>query len=400
MVRSQVRAWKALVALHLLAVPGARARPQGGGTTSAAPMACNNSPDLCSRAYNNITHMGAHDSAFLRDATTGNSISGNQFFNATVALSAGIRMLQAQVHLSNGVLELCHTYCALLDAGPLDAWLGQIKSWLDANPNEVVTLLLVNSDNQPASSFGEAFERSSLSAYGFTPSFSSSSSSGGSNTSSVILWPTLQQMIAANTRLVTFIAPLRNNNTSDQASSSHPYLLDEFAHVFETAWSITSLSTFTCALDRPGSLSASGASGALAAGLLPLLNHFAYDMITQDILVPDVDDIDVTNSPNETETGALGDHVRRCMAEWGGGAGAGAGAGGGIKPVFVLVDFYDRGPAIETADRVNGIVGRTVGRVSEPGKSHKNLGRKLEAGGAAVAAMVFGRLLLEFGWGV
>jgi hypothetical protein len=199
-------------------------------------------------------------------------------------------------------------------------------------------------------------------------------------------------MIAANTRLVTFIAPLpsNNNNTGQQASSSsYPYLLDEFTHVFETAWSITSLSSFTCAVDRPGRFRASasgggGAPGALAAGLLPLLNHFAYDMITSDILLPDVGDIDTTNSPNETETGALGDHVRRCMAEW----------GGGVKPVFVLLDFYDRGPAIETADRVNEIAGRAVGRVSEPGKSHKSFGRKLEVS-TRVVAILTGWVLWE-----
>ncbi|KAK4239605.1 putative secreted protein [Achaetomium macrosporum] len=391
MVRSRLRALTALLAL--LVIPEACASPQGGGTTAAttaqppsttsgAPLACNNSPDLCSRAYNNITHMGAHDSAFLRDDTTGNSIAGNQFFNATVALSAGIRMLQAQVHLSNGVLELCHTSCALLDAGPLDVCLAKIKSWLDANPNEVVTLLLVNADNQPASSFGAAFERSGLSTYAFTPSFSSTGNNSTSSNSSVIAWPTLQQMIAANTRLVTFIAPLPTDNTTGQ---TYPYLLDEFAHVFETAYNITSLASFTCALDRPSTFSASGASGALAAGLLPLLNHFAYDLLTQDIMIPDVSDIDTTNSPNETQTGALGDHARRCMAEW----------GGDVKPVFVLVDFYDRGPAIETADRVNGIAGRAVGRMSEPGKSgDQNSGRKLEAG-ARVAAVLCGWFLLE-----
>lgn len=40
--------------------------------------ACNNSPDLCSRPYSAITHLGAHDSPFLRDASTKFSDSGNQ----------------------------------------------------------------------------------------------------------------------------------------------------------------------------------------------------------------------------------------------------------------------------------------------------------------------------------
>lgn len=41
--------------------------------------ACNNSPDLCSKSYGEITHLGAHDSPFVRDETTGNSLAGNQY---------------------------------------------------------------------------------------------------------------------------------------------------------------------------------------------------------------------------------------------------------------------------------------------------------------------------------
>ncbi|KXX79067.1 hypothetical protein MMYC01_203063 [Madurella mycetomatis] len=324
MVRlSPLRALAALWILTpaVLSSPQAATSAQLPSSTSVATVACNNSPELCSRAYNNVTHMGAHNSAFVRDESTGNSLAGNQFFNATVALSSGIRLLQAQVHLSNGTLQLCHTLCELLDAGSLEAWLSRIKSWLDANPNEVVTLLLVNADDQPVSSFGAAFEGSGISTYGFVPSGTG--------------WPTLQEMITSGRRLVTFIA-------SVDADPQHPYLLSEFSHVFETPFAVTSLSGFTCNLDRPSE--AGSAEAAIAAGLLPLVNHFAYTSITADIMVPNAGDIDITNSPSTSETGALGLHVQTCQAQW------------GLQPVFVLVDFYDRGPAIETADRLNGIV--------------------------------------------
>src|SRR5688572_24880510 len=64
---------------------------------------CNSSPSLCSLQYNQITHMGAHDSSFLRDESTRNSLAGNQYLNATKALDAGFRLLQGQVHALNGV---------------------------------------------------------------------------------------------------------------------------------------------------------------------------------------------------------------------------------------------------------------------------------------------------------
>ncbi|KAK4156714.1 PLC-like phosphodiesterase [Chaetomidium leptoderma] len=385
----------ALTALLTLA-PGILSNPQGGTTTtttapptntSVSPVACNNSPELCSRAYNNITHMGAHDSAFLRDASTGNSIAGNQFYNATVALSAGIRLLQAQVHLSGNTLQLCHTSCSLLDAGPLETWLAKIKYWLDTNPNEVITLLLVNIDNQPASAFGSAFDRSGIATYGFTPPSGLGNNSSNNTTTKTTTWPTLQSLITSNTRLVTFIASLPSSSSQEEKPS---YLLNEFTYLFETPYNVTSLSSFTCTLDRPSSSSTNNSSSATAAaaaaissGLLPLLNHFAYIALTQDIMIPNAGDVDTTNSPSETDTGALGQHVRACMAEWGGG-GSGGG-GGGVKPVFVLVDFFDRGPAVETADRVNGIDG-PVGRVSVGGGGGKaSMGGRLGVGMALVA---------------
>lgn len=306
--------------------------------------------------------MGAHDSSFLRDASTGNSLAGNQFFNATVALSAGIRLLQGQVHLVNGTLRLCHTDCGLLDAGPLDQWLARIKFWMDRNPNEVVTILLVNSDNQPATDYGTAFDRSGLGIYGYTPTSAAATTS----------WPTLQDMISTNKRLVTFIAPLT-------PAATYPYLLDEFTYVFETPFDVRNLTSFSCVLDRPSSKGP--AATALASGMLPLMNHFAYTEITKDITIPNLGDIDTTNSPSTTTTGALGLHAQTCSSQW------------GVKPVFVLVDFYDKGPSINTADQLNGIT--ATGRIrSASGASGSTSGSSARvgekpAGMRAVALLAF-----------
>ncbi|KAI1655073.1 PLC-like phosphodiesterase [Daldinia decipiens] len=301
--------------------------PSSTASASAASSttACNNSPNLCSRSYSDITHMGAHDSSFLRDESTSNSIAGNQYFNATVALDAGIRLLQAQVHDLNGAIELCHTSCSLLDAGTLQTWLASIKSWMDSHPNEVVTLLIVNSDGKSAADFGAVFSGSGINTYGYAHSGTT--------------WPTLQEMISANTRLVTFIASIT-------VDSQYPYLLSEFDHVFETSFEVTSLSGFNCTLDRPSSQSSAGA--AIQAGMLPLMNHFAYNLLGASIMVPNSDNITITNSPSTSTAGNLGLHAQTCNEQW------------GIKPVFVLVDFFNEGPAIETADNLNSIT--AVGR--------------------------------------
>lgn len=292
--------------------------------TSTSTVACNNSPDLCSRQYSNVTHMGAHDAAFLRDSSTDNSVAGNQYYNATKALNAGIRLLSLQVHNQNGTLQLCHTTCALLDAGTLEDFLGKIKTWMDENPNEVVTLLIVNSDDEDVASFGEVYESSNISTYGYTPATVSASNT----------WPTLQTMIDDGTRLVTFIATITYSTT-------YPYLLNEWDFVFETAYEVTSLAGLNCTIDRPSGLS--DASSAISSGYLPLMNHFVYQSITSSIEVPNVEIIETTNSPDTSSTGTLGQSAYECNSEW------------GTAPVFALVDFYDQGPAIDTADNLNGI---------------------------------------------
>jgi hypothetical protein len=295
--------------------------------------ACNNSPQLCNRNYSNITHLGAHDSAFLRDSSTSFSTAGNQFYNATVALNAGVRLLQAQVHNKAGVLQLCHTSCTLLDGGTLAAWLAAIKTWMDANTNEVVTLLLVNSDSNSTSSYGSVFSSSGISKYGYTPA----STSGPIST-----WPTLQTLITANTRLVTFV-------TNIEYSSTYSYILPEFTYIFETAFEVTTLSGFNCSLERPSGVTSS--SAAISSGYLSLMNHFA-DVTVLSFTVPDISNIATTNSASTTVTGALGTHASLCNSEW------------GKKPVFMLVDFFNVGPSITTADNMNGILGQTSGRTN------------------------------------
>lgn len=304
--------------------------------------------------------MGAHDSAFLRDSTTSFATAGNQFYNATVALSAGLRLLQAQVHNSNGTLELCHTSCSLLDGGSLEAWLADIKTWMDANTNEVVTILLVNSDNRDASEFGTAYTSSGLSTYGFTPSTTSGP---------LATWPTLGTMISANTRLVSFIASI----TYD---SAYPYLLPEFDFVFETAFGVSSLEGFNCTLQRPTTLSS--ATAAVSSGYLSLLNHFLDTSESFGITVPDITDIGTTNSNSTTTTGALGTQGSQCASEY------------GQKPVFMLVDFWNVGLSISTADILNGVtdaVGRTAVSLAELTADSSNTGVRVAGSQWSIAAV-------------
>lgn len=303
---------------------------------ASAQTACNNSPSLCSRAYSNITHLGAHNSPFVRDASTSFSVSGNQFYNSTVQLDAGVRLLSTQVHNRNAngggapAWHLCHSSCDLLDAGPLSSWLGEIKTWMDGHPTDVVTLLLVNADAATATDLHAQFAAAGMAQYGYVPAVP-----GPTNE-----WPTLESLIAANTRLVTFVA-----SRVAAAETVAPYLLDEFTHVFETPFDNTAFSDFSCLPDRPAVLAGDPAA-AIASRRLPLMNHFLYE--TQAFFnIPAVDNVTTTNAVEGV--GSLGEHGTRCTGVW------------GRVPSFVLVDFFNVGPAVESVDRLNGVTS-AVGR--------------------------------------
>ena len=260
-----------------------------------------------------------------------------RYYNATVALSAGVRLLQAQFHDENGTIHLCHTSCALFDAGPLDTWLSSIKSWMDANTNDVVTLLLVNSDNIDTGRIGQAFESSGISTYGFVPS---------SPGEPMKTWPTLNSLISSNNRLVTFISSLSSYSTT------YPYLLDEFTHIFENNFSVTTASNFTCTPARPSAVAGS-VNSALSSNLMPFMNHFLDLQQIFGIETPDVNDIASTNSPTTSGVvGSLGSSAVNCTEQYG-------------EPLkFVLVDFFDQGNAIAAVDQLNGI--QPVGRTAVP----------------------------------
>lgn len=299
--------------------------------TNSSSTACNNSPLLCDRSYSNITHLGAHDSPFLRDSSTSFSDSGDQFYNSTVQLSAGVRLLTAQVHNSSGELHLCHSSCSLLDAGLLSTWLSEIKTWLDNNPNEVVTLLLVNSDDATASELAAEYETADIESYAYYPSSTTAPSE----------WPTLQTLISNGTRLLNFVASLSDNDAA-------PYLMDEFTYIFENSYDNTSPSDFSCTANRPSSVDGN-TTAALDQNLMPFMNHFLYETQLLGIETPNISYITTTNAESGG-TGNLGDAAAECASDY------------SRAPTYLLVDFFNVGPAIDTADKLNGVtepVGRT-----------------------------------------
>lgn len=274
---------------------------------------CNGHPEFCGRSYGSITYVGAHDSY----AVGANNLAANQDRNVTQQLDDGIRLLQVQAHNNNGQIYLCHTSCSLYNGGPLQDYLTTVKTWMNLNPNDVVTILIVNIDNLPASQYASVYVAAGVDQMSYSPSNASLSASS---------WPTLNSMITAGTRLVTFM-----DNAANFASV--PYIIDEFTNVWETAFDITNIALFDCTVNR---------SKADPTTSMFLINHF-LDTSTLGILVPDVANANVTNAVSGS--GSLGQEVSACLSLW------------KRNPNFLLVDYYDMGggSVFTVAASANGV---------------------------------------------
>ncbi|GIJ84389.1 hypothetical protein Asppvi_003232 [Aspergillus pseudoviridinutans] len=286
-------------------------------TPRSTPTTCNGNPAYCTRLYSNITYLGAHDSPFVGDLP-----QQNQNLQVTAQLDLGIRFLQGQTHKSldesDNALRLCHTSCLLEDAGTLQSFLETVKGWLDAHPDEVVTLLLTNGDSVPVARFDEAFAGAGLRDYAFVPD-------GSPNTLAMDAWPTLAALIEKGKRLVVFLDYGADVN-------SVPYILNEFNYYFETPYDVTDATFPSCSIDRP--------SGASADGRMYIVNHF-LDVDILGILVPDRLRAPQTNAVSGS--GSIGAQSALCSSLY------------GRKPNVVLVDFVDQGQVMQAQAALNGV---------------------------------------------
>ncbi|KAH8671429.1 PLC-like phosphodiesterase [Xylariales sp. PMI_506] len=274
---------------------------------SALAINCNGYAELCDRRYSNVTFIGAHDSPF-----DGILPTENQYDSVASQLGNGVRFLTAQTHNDGGTIQLCHTSCIELNAGTLQTFLTTVKTFLDANVDEVVTLLITNGDGIAISDFGDVFETVGLNTYAYAPS--------GDLT--MAEWPTLGTLIADGTRLVVFMD--YGADTSEVA-----YILNEFQYFFETPYDTTDASFPECTLDRP--------AGASANGLMMIVNHF-LDLDILGILIPDTLAIETTNSLSSIQAqGSI------CYSDY------------GRIPNVILLDYVDVGEGLEAQDDYNGV---------------------------------------------
>lgn len=287
---------------------------EGGGTwvgeqEPVPDVRCNGQVDLCTRAYDTVRTVTTHNA--MSNSTDG-WIGPNHHLDVPGQLAAGVRGLMLDTYRAGdlnsfGLVQvpgvdpdtpyLCHTICAL-GSEPLVDGLTEIRTFLDAEPGAVVTLIL-------ESYLSHTLTAGAFDAAGLTPM--TYVHGGGA-------WPTLGEMIHAGTRLVVL--------TDDTEDPAHPWLMYVWDLAFETHFSNSVPEDFSCA-DNRGSPSND----------LFILNHFLTDVFGS----PDLADL-VNHNP------FLGDRAAECEAFH------------STAATFVTVDFTSIGDVHEAVAMLNGVL--------------------------------------------
>ena len=257
---------------------------------------CNGSLDLCSKQYNEVAYLTTHN-AFNSDQD--GLLFPNQTYNIASQLNDGVRGLMIDVYDFFGTPTAYHSVFAL-GTIPLSDILNDIKTFLDNNPNEIVTIIL--ECYVTANDIEDEINQSGLSSYLYTH-----------NT----VWPTLQNMIDNDNRLVIF-------SDVDDASSSQNWYHYVWDYAVETHYSVATINDFTCDFNRGDPLND-----------LFILNHFVTDANLGYGLYNE--SIAVNSNP------FFINRALDCQTQT------------NKFPNFVTVDYYELGDGLAVVDQLNGI---------------------------------------------
>ena len=331
-----------LAVAAVLLVRDVRTDPAAALTAAAGDgEVCNGHAELCSRRYDEVSYLTTHNAMsaadepgwFLAEQPHGvvDQLTGGArglMIDVWRARPAGEYVSSLAVDLTEGRAQLeesygpeavesaerlveqvigeptgppslfmCHGLCEI-GATPLAPTLTALRTWLDANPDEVVSVIVEN--HVPAGDIGVAVVDAGLEPYLFAPT--------GAD------WPTLREMITSGQRLVVM-------TEEGDGGEDHPWLVNAFALTQDTPYTFPSVDDFSCEPNR-------GPSDAP----LFLVNHWLSGFTNL---------VSAAQQVNTAEV--LGARVEQCERER------------GRFPNFVGVNYYDIGDAAAVVDDLNGV---------------------------------------------
>jgi hypothetical protein len=253
--------------------------------------------DIYSKKYNQVAFLTTHNS--FNNAADNFSFP-NQSYNITQQLNDGVRALMIDVYEINGVAMVYHSY-SILGSVEFEDILLEVKSFLDDNPDAVITLILecyVDSDliEYHLNNIG-------LMPYLFTKEVNND-------------WPSLQQMINTDARLVIF----SDENDAGNDQGWYHYVWE---HAVETHFSVSNTDDFNCDFNRGD-----------PENDLFIFNHF----VTPSFGVPQLSTAETVNSNPFIINRAI-----ECWNEH------------DKFPNFIAVDFYHLGNCLDAVNTLNSM---------------------------------------------
>lgn len=276
---------------------------------------CNGSLDLCSKQYNEVAYLTTHN-AFNSDQD--GLLFPNQTYNIASQLNDGVRGLMIDVY--NDLFGTPVVYHSIIALGyiPLSDIFNDIKTFLDNNPNEIVTIIL--ECYVTANDIEDEINQAGLSNYLYTHNAA---------------WPTLQSMIDNDNRLVIF-------TDVDDASSSQNWYHYVWDYAVETHYSVSTINNFTCDFNRGDPLND-----------LFIFNHFVTDASLGYGLYTESNDVNANPF--------FINRALDCQTQT------------NKFPNFVTVDYYELGDGLDVVDHLNGVTATSVINISEQNPERKLL---------------------------
>ena len=271
------------------------------GCVAKSNSQCNGYESLCIKKYNEVAYLTTHNAySSFEDGF----YLPNQNLNITSQLNQGVRAFMLDVYSEDDELILYHG-TSKLGSSLFSDVLNEFKTFMDENPNEIITLIL--EDYSSVIELSDALFTSGIieDLYEYDEAYG---------------WPTLQDMIDLDKRIVLF-----SDNEVQNPPSWFNFLWE---HAVETHFSNESIDDFSCNFNRGD-----------AQNTLFIFNHF----ITDFLLV--LGNLELYNEQVEqvNSNPYFINRVYDCASEK------------DKFPNFITVDFYDVGDCLEVVNILNEI---------------------------------------------
>ena len=272
---------------------GDGAPPVDGDASADTPRRCNGFEALCDRRFDEVVFPTTHNA--MSNADDG-WVAPNQQHGMKRQLEDGIRGMLIDTHSYLGSTYLCHSSC-LLGSKLLVDGLREITTFLQSNPNEVLTLVI--EDHISAAETETAFTSSGLADFVYSHPAGSA-------------WPTLRTMIDSGRRVLV----------GAEAGAAPPAWYHHFYDLaWDTPYSFKSTTEFSCQENRGSRQNA-----------LFLLNHWVENPLPDENLSRTANAHDMLLS-----------RARQCQME------------SGKLPNFVAVSHYAVGDLFTVVRELNGL---------------------------------------------